>query len=41
MCDMICASHSYCDLLELFKETATLKCYGESQTVSKKGIQIC
>ncbi len=33
----ICASHSYreadgeiCDLFELFSETATLKCYGES-----------
>ncbi len=42
-CDKICSSHSYreadgqiCDLFELFREAATLKCYGESQTVSKK-----
>ncbi len=43
-CEKICASHSYreaddhhiSDLFELFRETDTLKRYGESRTIFKK-----
>ncbi len=43
-CDKICVIHSYheavgkmCDLCEVCREIITLKCYGESRTLSKKG----
>ncbi len=45
-CEKICASHSYreadgkiCNLFEFYWETDTLKCYGESRTLSKKKAQ--
>ncbi len=45
-CEEICTSHSYreadgkiCDLFAFYWETDTLKCYGESWTLSKKEAQ--